>query len=213
MMTEIDHEVTASSEVLCREIQTQSESEATSILEEAQKDVEKIRQQAAQDAEKERGKILADAQNHAEASRKKMLSSVHLEVKKQTLKNREAILSRIFEEVRKKLEDFRGQADYAEFLKACAIEGALAVESEAIQVVCGKTEKKILSAAVLAAIQKTLAKEGRACRLALADGADEEGGVLVQSSDGRMRFDNRFSARIKRMEHRLRLEAMKAVFE
>lgn len=206
-----DHEV--SSEVLCREIRTQSESEASSILEEAEKDVERIRQKAAQDAEKDREKTLSGAQIQAGASRRKMLSSVHLEVKKQTLRNREAILARIFQEVRKKLDAFRSDGEYAEFLMACVVEGALAVESETIQVVCGKTEEKKLTPAALESIQKTLAQEGRVCRLELTEGDDGEGGVLVQSSDGRMRFDNRFSARIRRMEHRLRLEAMKKVFE
>ncbi len=205
-----DQEV--SSEVLRREIQAQSETEASGILEQAEKNAEKIQRQAAQDAEKGQEKTLEDARIQAAAIRKKLLSSVHLEVKKQTLNNREAIFDRMFEEVRKKLKDFRSRPEYVEFLKSCVIEGVMAVEADAILIRCGKIEKERLSPDVIQFIQKALLDKGRQCRLELADSGDDEGGVLIQSADGRMRFDNRFQARIRRMEHRLRLEVMKTVF-
>ena len=205
-----DQEV--ASEILCREIQAQAENEASGILEQAEKEAEKIRKQAAQDAEKDQEKALEDARDQAAAIRKKLLSSVHLEVKKQTLNNREAIFDRMFKEVRKKLKDFRSRPEYVEFLKSCVIEGVMAIETDTILIRCSQIEKERLSPDEIQSIQKMLSDKGRQCRLELADSGDDEGGVLVQSADGRMRFDNRFSARIRRMEHRLRLEVMKTVF-
>jgi len=201
----------SSSDILRREIEAQSEEEAAGILDQARQDAERILKQAAGDAASDREKVLAGARMQADTERKRVLSGVQLEIKKQRLRSREEMIERIFAEVRNKLQEFRTRPGYADFLHTCILEGGMAVDQDDLKLICGTMERKILKPAFLRTVRDALAKLGRSCRLELDDATEEEGGVLVVSADGRMRFDNRFSARIRRKEQALRLAIIKAL--
>jgi vacuolar-type H+-ATPase subunit E/Vma4 len=53
----------------------------------------------------------------------------------------------------------------------------------------------------------------REVKITLCASKEDEGGVLITSKDGRTRFDNRFSALIKRNMDAMRLTVMKEVIE
>jgi vacuolar-type H+-ATPase subunit E/Vma4 len=81
-----------------------------------------------------------------------------------------------------------------------------------MRVLSGATEKKLLSEATVKQIIGEIQKRtGRKTKLSVADQSLPEGGVVLISEDERMLFDNRFSARMQRMQSQMRLEAMKRV--
>jgi vacuolar-type H+-ATPase subunit E/Vma4 len=126
------------SKKLKKEIRQQSESEAAVIIGQAEKEAEHILDQARSEAEKIQSEMLKKAEKQAEFIRKRVLSGVHLEIKKQNLQAREAMLSQLFQLVQEKLERFRKSSKYASVLENMIIEGALALGSEKLELMVGE---------------------------------------------------------------------------
>jgi vacuolar-type H+-ATPase subunit E/Vma4 len=200
---------TTSLDALRREIMQRSEQDAAAILGEAERDAAKLVADTRAGAEAARAEVLKRAAGQAESTKKRILSGVHLETQKRRLQLTEETLARIFERVRERFEVFRTDKGYDVFLGGLVLEGALALDSDEVHVVPGDIERKFLSKDRLAAIEKEAAKAGRTVRLALSTESLREGGAVLISADGRTRFDNGFSARLRRNQNAMRLEAMK----
>jgi V/A-type H+-transporting ATPase subunit E len=203
----------SSSKILCQEIQEQSETEAAAILEQAEKEAEKMIQEAEIKAKKVRAEKRHEADVQAEHIQKRILSGLHLEMKKHHLKVREQFLVTIFQNVSERLERFRKTKRYAPFLKQQLMEGILALDTEKVQVIPGEVEKRLLTKAVLSQVEKEASKKGRKVKLSVSDQKLSESGLIMVSEDGRTRFDNRFSVRIKRLQDTIRLLVVKELLE
>ncbi|MBN2029653.1 hypothetical protein JW824_05355 [bacterium] len=204
----------ASSEVLRQEILSQSEKEVQMILDRAGKESQAL----LDNVREEEKKILADslqrAKVQADGIRKKILSGVHLEIKRQTLRAREELIENLFQAVEEKLDRFRSEKDYVPFLKKLIIEGILALDGNEIKILPGEKERKILTGAFITQLEKTVQKEyQKKAKLALMKQSLPEGGVVLVTDDEKMRFDNRFSTRMKRLQNAMRLESMKRMLE
>jgi len=202
----------SSSGILQKEIESQSTKEAEEILGQAEREARRILENARKEAEKIRAEILRKAEVQAEGIRRKILSSVHLEMKNQALRAQEELLSRIFRDVIKKLDAFRQTKGYGEYLKKFVIEGILALDTDKIRILSGDVEKKCLNNAMVTQIKKDVKKQtGRTVSLTVAEQVLPESGVVMVSADERILFDNRFSTRMRRLRNTLRLEAIKRV--
>ena len=208
------HSQDASSDILRREIREQSENDASGILEQAEKDARRVLSDAGTHAEKVKKEIRNGAEARAEGVRRRILSGLHLEMKRQTLRAREDATARIFDAVKERLDAFRRDKGYPPFLEKLLVEGVIALEGSAFSLKAGEVERKHLTKKRLEQIQEKIeTQSGRKVVLKVAEDTLDEGGVVVVSSDGRMFFDNRFSARMDRMEAELRLEVVKRVME
>ena len=195
-----------------KEIQAQSEKEAETILGQAEREAQQILNNAQKEADSIKADMIRKAEAQAEGIRKKILSGVRLDVKKQNLRIREELLSKIFEQVKEKIETLRQTKAYEGYLKELVIEGVMAIDAERMRVLPGNVEKKLLSEATVKQIIGEIQKRtGRKTKLSVVDQPLPEGGVVLISEDERMLFDNRFSARMQRMQSQMRLEAMKRV--
>jgi vacuolar-type H+-ATPase subunit E/Vma4 len=201
----------ASAEALRKEILERSESDAKALIREAETDAARVRDEARAEADKAAAEVLKKAAAQADAVRKRILSGVHLEVKKQRLQVVEETLSKIFDAVREKLAAFRKDKAYGLFLEKLAIEGIEALDSAEVRIIPGELERPLLGRDRLAVIEKEAEKRKRKVRLSLADQTLPEGGIVLVSEDGRTRFDNSFSARIRRFQLDLRMTAMKQI--
>jgi V/A-type H+-transporting ATPase subunit E len=201
------------SKILQEEIREQSEAEASAILEQAEIEAKRIVGEAESEARKIQSDLIKKAEAQAEGIRKRILSSVHLEIKKQNLRAREEMLLKLFQIVQEKLEHFRKSQEYGSFLEAMIVEGVLALGVEDIHVIAGDSERKLLSKQFLSRIVQHFEKEGKKINLVLSDEKIDQGGVIVTSADGRTRLDNRFSARIRRNQDAMRLLAIKKISE
>ena len=203
-----------SSDILCKEINAQSKAEAETILEQAEKEAAKIIKEAEKQADKTIAEWVQKAESSAEGIQRRILSGVHLEVKKQALRSREVIIQSIMQNLLKKLDAFREEPPYLDVLKQWIQEGAMAVDGEAYELECGEIEHNLITKSVLDELAGELKKLKQSdVTLRLSNIIHKEGGVVVVHADGRTRFDNRFSARIKRDENALRLKIMNTVFE
>ena len=201
-------------EVLRKEIRDQSEQEASGILEQAEKEVGRVIAEARADGAKTEKAVLKKAESQADAVRKRILSGVHLEVKRQELRAREEIVKRILSTVGEKLEAFRGTKAYPPVLERLVVEGVTALDGDAFRIEGGRVEKELLTKTVISGIREKIEKAtNREVSLSVGKDVIEEGGLVITSSDGRMHFDNRFSARMERTEIQMRLEIAKRMFE
>ena len=198
--------------VLKQEIMNQSVQEAAAILKQARTDAERTLESAEKEAGRIREEYLRKAEMQAEAVKRKILSGLHLEIQQEELKSREALLNEVFDRVKARLERFRGKKDYRAVLERFIVEGAQALGGKTVRIVAGSEEKKRLTQAVISAIEKAAAVEGEGkITLKLEKQTADEGGVLLESEDGRIRYDNRFSSRLERFKRRMRLEATKRI--
>ncbi len=201
----------SSSEILLQEIQTQSQTEADAIIEQAQKEAEQVRKQSEKEAEQIRHDMLQKAETQAENIRRKILSGVHLEVKKQTLRLRETTISKIVDAIRQKAEALRQSPEYLSNLKDMVLEGVQALDSNAIEIIPGNIERKLLTDDELKKIVNESKKSD--LKLALSKDTLEESGIIIESEDGRTRYDNRFEAKLKRNNDTIRLTILKEIMD
>ena len=202
------------SQVLRQEILEQSKSEAEEILKQAEREAAKIAQDADVQADKIKSDILRKAESQAENLKKRLLSGVHLDVKKHQLQARESLLSTVFTRLEDKLESYRKSDKYQIFLEKMILEGVLALDSDEIQIQGGDVENKILKSSTLQDLGKKAAKElKKTVQFQMHEKILEKSGIILISKNGRTRFDNRFVSRIERMKEDLRLEAMKMIFK
>lgn len=201
-----------SSDVLKTEILTQSESEVKDILSRADKAASEVLGEAQIRADRIRSEVLKKAETKADGIRRRILSGVYLEVKRQQLRMRESAVEEILKRVTDRLKAFRTSDAYPDLLTGLIIEGALALEGDSLVLGCGETEQKILTKDRLKIAETRIASEtGRDVSLAISEPVVDQGGVLVVADDGRMRFNNRFSARMARMENEMRLEVARVM--
>ena len=202
----------SSSDILRREIQDQSQKESAELVEQAEREAKQILDRARSEAEKDRADILKKAETKADAVRKRILSGVHLDVKRQNLRTREEMISRLFQAVEERLNRFRKTKAYAASLKKLVIEGVLALDAKSIRILSGNVERKLLTEKMLSEVKKEVHHHtGREVKLVRSDQVLPEGGVVLVSSDERMLFDHRFSARMRRIQNEMRLEVVKRV--
>jgi vacuolar-type H+-ATPase subunit E/Vma4 len=205
-----------SSDVLRKEIITQSEAEVSDIIQQSEKDAERIIQRAEQEASKIREAALRKAQAQAENVEKKILSSLKLQIQKEALRAREDLLGDIFNAVMENLERFRRTPEYVPYVKRFILEGvrALGGASGTLTVIPGSVERKILTEAMIAEIvAEADAGSDEKVKLNVSKQTADEGGVILVSENDRIRFDNRFSRRVERFKQKMRLEATRRVLE
>ena len=129
-----------SSGLLRNEILTQSKSEAESILDQAKKEYDRQINQAKKEADREQEQLLKNGQVQASGIRKKILSNVKLEVKKQQLDTREKVIVQIFQILTDRLNGYRDHSDYLQFLIESIVEAAVALPGDRIQLCVGEKE-------------------------------------------------------------------------
>lgn len=200
-----------SSEILLKEIQAQSQTEADAIIEQARKEARQVQSQSEKDTERLRRDIIQKAEVQAEKIRRKILSGVHLEVKKQTLKLRETTILKVIDAIREKAESLRQSAEYLPILKDMVLEGVQALDVNIVQIVPGDVERKLLTETVLEEIVKLSGNSD--LNLSLSKETLDESGVIIESQDGRTRYDNRFKAKLKRKNDTIRLTILKEIMD
>ncbi|HHS14292.1 MAG TPA: hypothetical protein ENN03_11080 [bacterium] len=193
-----------SSGVLCREIQEQADREAEAIIHKAREQAEAVLDQARARAVTQGDEILARAREQAEAVRRRILSGVQLEVRKRLLEEREALVRRFFEEIRRRWRELRRTSEYDAVLEDMIREGVRVLDAGEVTIRGGEEEIRRLSESRIRTLSAELSRMpgGRVRLVPDPDPLPGEGGVVLLS--GRVRVDNRFASRLAKHEPELR---------
>lgn len=193
-------------ELLCRAISEEGRKEAERILAQAHAEAENTFKQALEIAEKDAAQEIRERRSSAHAEAKRIVDSAELEARKRIMAFREQIVREVFDALRKRLETFRTDFSYGNFLVSAVIEGIehlsgtsfiAEMSAEDLELVGIKVEKW--------AGEQSLTIELRAS-------PSIGGGVRVYTSDGRTLYDNSLPARLKRREADIRQEIWRNLF-
>ncbi len=193
-------------ELLISEIKEQSRRE----IEEINKQVEKERLDTINKARKQgeniKSELMNEAKQKCEELKRKILSGVHLEIKKKNLENQEKLISKFNTEIWKRLNEFRNSNDYKQILKEWIIEGTLIIDRNDLVLTVGKIEKKIINKNYLQKVTDTIQDQhSRMVTFNIVDEVLGEGGVIISDFKRKVSFDNSFSARMRRKQDEIRL--------
>jgi vacuolar-type H+-ATPase subunit E/Vma4 len=193
-------------DLLLSEITKQSRKEIKEIKDQAEKERQDTISKARRQGEKITSEIRQKTEQQGDELKKKILSNVHLEIKKRNLENQEKLISRLSTELRKKLDEFRHADHYKQILKEWIREGASVIDKKDLILTVGKIERNFINKNFLQdVVDKIKDQKGNVQTCKLNDTVLDEGGVIVSDAEGKIRFNNSFSARIQRKQDEIRL--------
>ena len=193
-------------EMLARAILTEARDEAEQIKAEAKEKVDAIRKRAQAQAEEERKAILERAQEDAERLRSQAMATAQLKTRSMQLENREKLLDRVFEEVKKQLEAVKKRPDYDTIATLLLREALTQLRVTKAEIRADESTQKTLKKGALDEISKELKGE-----FTLGKELDEGTGILVDASDGKIHYDNTLETRLNRLQSTLRSSVYKVL--
>ncbi len=186
------------------------------IAEEARREAEKIREEAERQAEEivrgaeRRAKqSIAEAESRAEEQtetiRSRSRQRIEAERRRLRLEAEERLFSKAYDMLKGRLEKMKTSEEYPEILRQLIVEGALGLGVAEAKVNASTDERSLLGDALLAQAEKELEALGMEVSLSLSDKSPLDGqGVVVEDTDGRLSFNNRMDARMKRYATEIR---------
>lgn len=201
-------------QLLISEIKKQSRKEIEEINKQAEKEKEDIIRKARKEGEKIKAELREQAEQQGEDLKRKILSGVHLEIKKKNLKNQEKLISWFHTELRKKLDEFRNSNQYKDILKEWITEGISVIDKKDFIITVGEVEKKFIDNKYLEHVVDLIKdKKGKELNCQISDEVLNEGGVVISDLQETVRFDNSFSARVQRKQDEIRLAIVEKFME
>jgi V/A-type H+-transporting ATPase subunit E len=191
-------------DALRQAILNQARGQARDLLRAAQAVVESVREQAEEEAASTKQEILDRARRETALEKQRHIAAARLEVHRNLLTQREEQIAGVFSAAREQLAELRRSDDYAGVLHCLIVEAAGELGGGELVVSAAEPETRLLEEAFLAEIAQDLEPE-----TTLRPGEvlqDTGGGVLVETADGRLRYDNTFNGRFARSQDQLRSE-------
>ncbi len=186
-------------QALSHAVMAEAQSEADQTLEEARKKAEEIRAKSQEQAEAERAKILENANKEADRLRKQTIASAHLKARTLQLEQREELLNRVFEQSRRQLVNAQNNGDYNGTAVSLLKEALGKLGSDSAVVQADEHTQAVFTPETLNAVSKETG-----VRLELGEPLKQGTGVIVQTKDGHLRYDNTLETRMGRLQDSLR---------
>lgn len=186
-------------EMLERAILAEVHDEAEQIKAEAKEKADAIRKRAQEQADAERKAILDRAREEAERLRGQAVATAQLKARSLQLAHREQLLERVFKAVKEKLPEVQNRPDYEEIAAMLLREALTQLKVNKAVVRADEATLKVLKKGALQDISKELNVEVKA-----GDVLEEGTGVVIDSADGKLHYDNTLETRLRRLQSTLR---------
>ncbi len=186
-------------EILSRAILKEANVDAEQIREGAKAKADAILQRAKEEAEKERKQILDQARQEAERLRSQVVANAQLKARTMELEHREKLLDRVFEAARQKLPAVQKRADYNKLAAQLLREALVQLKATKARIQVDDATRKTLANGTLEELSRELNAE-----IELGDPLEEGSGVVVDTADGHLHFDNTLETRLRRLQSSLR---------
>ncbi|OKY78115.1 MAG: Archaeal/vacuolar-type H+-ATPase subunit E [Candidatus Methanohalarchaeum thermophilum] len=196
-------------EKVVNRIEENSKEEAEEIISDAKEEAEEILDEARKKAETEKQEIIEKGKEKADREKNRMISEAKLENRRKILETKEEIISEIFEETLRRLEE--GEVDKRDILgrivKSAGIElggGSLTVSSKEDELDLIKDMKNNLE-------DQITEKTGNKTSIAL-DEPIEDGGVIVRDPEDQTKINKTYRKIIDRRRNDLRQKLDEILF-
>jgi len=194
-------------EALRDAILRQAQGQAAKALDIAQRISERELELAREEAGKLRDQLIAKAQPAVEMEKKKLTAAAEMEARRRLLNKKEELVSRLFAEVERTLEEARGSKLYIDIVSKSIADGVASIGGDVI-VEFGEKDRGIFTSEVISSIESQVVKSmGAEMKLEFRCAGDSiSAGVVIKSSDGKVVVDSSFSNLIKRLKEEMRNE-------
>lgn len=187
-------------EALSRAMLSEAKAEAELIKTDAQAKADAIRQKAQAQAAGERSEILDRACQEAERLRGQVIATTQMKARTLELDHREKLLQSVFTSALQELHSVEQWTNYQEIALSLVREALLQLNSNKMKIRVDEYTKKFLTDQVLEEISKELK-----VHVSFGKPLDLQGtGVIVETDDGHLQFDNTLETRLTRLQNTLR---------
>jgi V/A-type H+-transporting ATPase subunit E len=193
-------------EMLERAILTEAREDAQQLQVEAKEQADAIHRRAREQAEAERKAILDRANQEAERLRSQSMATAQLKARSMQLEQREKVLDRVFEEVKKQLGAVTKRADYDAIAALLLREALTELRVNKAEIRADESTQKALKKGALDEIAKELKGD-----FTLAGALEEGTGVVVDAAGGKIHYDNTLETRLSRLQSALRSAVYKVL--
>lgn len=195
----------AEEDKLLEGIAEEAQKEADTILEEAEKQAREIVKGAKEKAET----IAADAEERGKGEAETIWSrsrrAVETEQRKIRLKSEENIFAETLDMVRSRLKELQGADHYPDILQGWITEAALGLGARKAEVNGSAEDRKHLTRALLKRAEEEAGSRDVSIDLSVSGKEPLSGqGVVLEEIDGRLFFNNRVEARLRRYAPQVR---------
>lgn len=188
---------------ICKRIIEDASSQADSILANAKKEKSRILEEADAEAGNRKKILLRKNEVEIERIKQKIFSTLNLEKKKMFLEEKSRFIEAVLEKVKEMALEFRKDPGYRGFLEKAILEGIKVLGEKKAEVLYSSLDEKM--------INEDFVKNIKEAGLDFKKSDFKDIGVIVQSKDSRLIYDNTFSARFKRMHDDIYMELLKGV--
>lgn len=195
---------------ICAKILEDADLESKSVIERAKVQAQTISEETKKIFANKKQILLAELEKDLEKSQDKVLSTLNLEKKRILLEARSKFVDSVFTIVKQKALDFRKDSRYPEFIFNSIIEGAQVIEESEIEIFYSYLDEHIFTNEFLDRLKaKILVVMGKSFNISLNKNDYKDLGVIINSKDGRLIFDNRFLSRLGRSYDQFYIELLK----
>jgi vacuolar-type H+-ATPase subunit E/Vma4 len=181
-------------------IETDARAEEEKIIKEAENQAAEKRKYSEKKVESLLDDARKKAEEQAETARKKIISGAEREVKRCSMRVRDAVMQNIMDRAEKKLSSMTGDKNYRSTLIGWLTEAAIGLDAESVQVNASETERKLIDDRLLSEVKDRIHEQtGRQVTLTLSDAQPlKHQGVILTAADGRTAFNNQVRTRMLR---------------
>jgi vacuolar-type H+-ATPase subunit E/Vma4 len=184
---------------LSRAVLSEARADAEQIMSEARAKAQAAREHAQEEAESARQEILDRARREAEHVRSNCLAGARLQAQNLRLERREAVLERVFDAVRDRMPTIQQWTDYDQIAIAWVQEAATQLGGDELRIRADAHTRDILAAGALDQLSQELG-----ITLHLTEALPDGLGVVAETMDGHLKYDNTLAARLQRQQDQLR---------
>ncbi len=186
-------------QALSHAVMTEARGEAEQSVEEARKKADEIRAKAREQAASERAKILDNANKEAARLRNQTIASANLKARTLQLEQREKLLNQVFKQANGQISGIQKNGDYTGIAVALLKEALGRLGSDSAVIQADEKTRGVFTPDTLGSITKDTG-----VKLQLGEPLKQGTGVVVQTVDGHLRYDNTLETRMNRLQDSLR---------
>ena len=197
-----------STDLLSQAVTKKAEEETRDILAKARNQAEKIIKKVEEEAKSKFEQNLSRLKEEKYLEARNITSTAELKAKRLLLTGKEALVTEILEEAKKRLLNLKKEARYKKILLVLIEDGLKELTGERFKIMLSDSDKSLLNNEDLQTITKKTGK-----MLALSEEKTAIlGGCIVMREDKHLLYDNSFEALFHKNEATLRAEIAKRLF-
>jgi V/A-type H+-transporting ATPase subunit E len=186
-------------EALSHALHNEAKAEAEQIMADARAKTEAIRKRAQDQADVERKEILERAQQEADRLRSQVVATTQMKARTEELAHREKLLETVFTTARQQLATVEQWSDYQEIALRLVKEAVAQLKAKDVKLKVDARTREVLTDTVIANLSKELN-----VNLTMGEPLKQGTGVMVETADGHLQFDNTLETRLNRLLNSLR---------